>query len=306
MSCIKRWCTRSPAVRRIPILFLEKKKNRLRRGQALRPKIKSHGSCDLAGAFELQPRSDESLLPSFSSEKRDSIERKKRMQALMESIREYPQWYAVLGGAVALCLFAWSRALRAAKKRQGRRTALIAALEHEKALRQEFAQVTPAMLRETDAERLTEGLCCKVQMALEQAPALREAYDALPEPQRLLYALGYVVQDGREALSGFFRKNGPPLTDDALRAVLLLCGAEDCDVFARMHAMFDEENERVSLTREAVQALDERWAALAGEQDGARYAGAKDYAIVHSGLFLDPLQSNSAQGAKEEEQPCNR
>jgi hypothetical protein len=114
---------------------------------------------------------------------------------------------------------------------------------------------------------------------------MQAAYGALPEPRRLVYALGYVVQDGREHLSGFFRKNGQPLTAAALEAVRRLLGGECAAVFEREYDAFDEANETVSLVKGDIAAADARWDELARAAGEGLYAGAKEYILANSQFF---------------------
>ncbi|MDR2686131.1 MAG: hypothetical protein LBB75_00125 [Oscillospiraceae bacterium] len=208
------------------------------------------------------------------------------LEAVRQSMREYPALYAVVAGAAALCLFLWVMAVRSSRRRRGERDALIAALEYEKELRAQFKAVTRQQLIDTPPGRLVEGLCCGIQARLEKEPDMQAAYDALPQARRLVYALGYVLQDGREALSGFFRKNGQPLTRAALEAAWCLVGGEYAEIFQREYDAFDEDNEQVSLVRQAVAADDARFAALALERGGALYAQAKEFILANSADFL--------------------
>jgi len=205
---------------------------------------------------------------------------------IIQSIKEYPGLYLILLAAVVGCGVLWGLALRASRKRRGKRDALIAQLEREAALRREFAGVTREKLIDTPAERLVEGLCVCIQARLEEQKDMREAYDALTEHERLVYALGYVIQDGRENLSGFFKVNGPPLTDDALEAVLRFLDEGAAGIFQREFRAFDERNETVSLVREIIDSLDAEWARLREEAGEAFYGEVKEFILANSGAFL--------------------
>ncbi|MDR2753346.1 MAG: hypothetical protein LBB50_03450 [Oscillospiraceae bacterium] len=210
------------------------------------------------------------------------------MYALLQSIRAYPTAYVILLAAVAICVFAWAKALQAGRRRQAKKQALIAVLEHEKKLREEFcdAALTQQKLIDTPPERLVEGLSTNIQLWMERQKDLRAAFDALPTPKRLIYALGYVVQDGREGLGMFFRKNGQPLTGAALEAVKLLTSDVFCALFQKEYDAFDEENETVSLAQEQIDCQDRKFSALKEEQGEALYATAKTYILENSVVFL--------------------
>ena len=206
---------------------------------------------------------------------------------IQESMQDYPTLYIFVLAALLVCLFLWVIAMRAARRRRGEKEALIAVLEHEKALRTQFQNVTQQLLIDTPSERLIEGLCCNIQMALEKQPDMQAAYDALPRPRRLIYALGYVIQDGRGALSEFFRKNGQPLTGAALEAVQRLVGGEYAEIFLREFEAFDEETEGVSFVKEDIAAADSLARALRQEQGETLYVEAKEYILANSLQFVD-------------------
>ena len=194
---------------------------------------------------------------------------------------ERPVQVAILIAALLLCVYAWLRALRQAKKRAAAKSKLIATLEYEKKLRQDFKSLDRSLLASTPPERLIEGVCCHIQMALEEAPVMEEAFAALSEPERLIYALGYVAQDSRKGLSAFFRANGKPLTPAALEAVERLIGGEYAALFRQAYAAFDEDNEIASLIKERVQAWDEAFEALVRGREDQIYSEAKDYIIAN-------------------------
>ena len=208
------------------------------------------------------------------------------LETIRQSVRDYPALFVAVGAAALLCLFLWVIAMRASRRRRGEKEALIAVLEHEKALRTQFRAVTQQLLIDTQPERLIEGLCCSIQMALEAQPDMRAAYDALPQPRRLVYALGYVVQDGGGRLSEFFRRNGQPLTGAALEAAWRLVGGEYAEIFQREYDAFDEENEGASLVKEDVAAADARFAELLLEQGEKLYLEAKEYILANSVDFI--------------------
>ena len=205
----------------------------------------------------------------------------------LQSIQEHPIMYSIVLLLIVLCGFAWSKAMKASRRRHARRDAIIAELEHEKALRQQFKFPTLQQLEETPPMRLLEGLCCHVQMRLEKADDMEAAFAALPEPARFVYALGYLVQDSRAALSEFFRKNGQPLTGAAMQAADKLLPVEYAELFRAQYAAFDEEDETASLIESEVEAADARFCVLLEEQGEALYDQAKAYVLSNSAVFVN-------------------
>ncbi|MDR1928046.1 MAG: hypothetical protein LBQ33_05350 [Oscillospiraceae bacterium] len=202
---------------------------------------------------------------------------------MIKAIAEHPLLALALLASIVLCVFAWQRALRAAKRRQAQKEKLIEALEREKKLRADFASLTRQQMDDSPAERLMEGVCCNIQLWLEAQPDMNAAYAALPLPKRLLYALGYVVQDSRKGLTHFFRANGRPLTPDALQAVEQLVGGGYAAVFRRAYDAFDEENEEASVLPAYTAQWDEDFAKAAAQP--GLYDRAKDYVLAHAEVF---------------------
>ena len=204
----------------------------------------------------------------------------------LRSIQEYPTLYIILLTTVIVCVVLWVLALRSSKKRNAKRDALIARLEREHALRREFETPTRQQLIDAPPERLLEGLCARTQGRLEDQKDLRAAFGALPELERHVYALGYVIQDGREALSGFFKANGPPLTDAALEAALRFLDEDSASIFQQEFDAFDERNETISLVRETIDSLDAQWKCQKEAAAEAFYREAKESVLSNCDIFL--------------------
>ena len=204
---------------------------------------------------------------------------------MLQSIQDFPVFYIVAVLLFCLCVFAWAKATKASRRRNAKRDAIIAELQHEKQLRREFKAPTLQQLEETPPERLIEGLCCQVQAKLEKADDMEEAFAALPEPARLVYALGYVITESRNTLSEFFRNFKQPLSGTAWQAVQTCMPKDYAEIFGEQYAAFDEENEATSFNESAILALDERFRALYNEQGEALFEQAKAYVLSHFSVF---------------------
>ena len=205
----------------------------------------------------------------------------------LQSIQDHPIAYSIVLLLIVVCIFAWSKALKASRRRHARRDAIIAELEREKALRREFKTPTQQQLEDSPPARLLEGLCAHVQARLEKEDDMEAAFHALPEPARFVYALGYVVQDSRERLSDFFRKNGQPLTGVAMQAVDDHIGGEFAELFRAQYEAFDEENEAASLIESEVETADARFSALTESLGEELYLPAKNYILANPGVFTN-------------------
>lgn len=206
---------------------------------------------------------------------------------MMQSVRDYPLLYAAIGVVAVICAALWFKAMQASRRRTARREVIIAELRRVNRLKHAFAAPTLQLLEDSDPEYLVEGLCCWIQTRLEAQEDMEAAYAALPEPQRLVYALGYVIQDGRERLSEFFRKNGQPLTGAAMQAAQLLLEPQAAALFQREFEAFDVEHEAVSVLADEIDALDKQFCALTEEMGALFYAKAKSYVLSNNGIFIE-------------------
>jgi hypothetical protein len=221
------------------------------------------------------------------------------MPMILKSFKEYYLVWLALAAAIFCCVFLWYQAVRSSRARRARQAALVARLDREKALREEFQTPTRALLLKTPANRLVEGLCGNVQRWLDAQPDMRAAFQALPKPCRWVYALGYVIQDSRledgsYILSEFFRKNGEPLLTAAMEAVQEIVGGEYAEIFNHLFAAFDNENETVSLLDNDVLLQDARFYGLHQESENAPedlpYLGVKDYILANADYFTNSRQ----------------
>lgn len=170
-------------------------------------------------------------------------------------------WYLipVFVVLIGLTIFAWIKAIVSGQKRKEEREKIIAQLEKEKALRNQFRVLNESMLADPtiDDERLVFGFAVNVQMSIEKLDDMNDEFVKLNEVKQNVYALNYVFEDSKYAsLSDFFRANGEPLTSIAQRAVREVVGGEFEKIFTAQFAMLDDNNEEISFDESKVNALD--------------------------------------------------
>ncbi|MDR2647451.1 MAG: hypothetical protein LBB67_04940 [Oscillospiraceae bacterium] len=207
---------------------------------------------------------------------------------IMKAADAYPWLVILLAVVFALCVFAWFKALKRAKRRGQKKQELIAKLEHEKKLRDDFAVLTQQTLIDTPPARLAEGVCCSIQLWLESQTNLNAAFESLPDEKKMLYALGYVMADTQKSLSHFFRANGKPLTPWALYAVNQLVGGAFAGLFAAAYEAFDEDSD-VSLDKTAIAQWDEAFAQLidSNQKRDILLQPAKDFILANAVLLCE-------------------
>ena len=108
----------------------------------------------------------------------------------------------------------------------------------------------------TDDTELLHGVAMNIQVFLENATNMNEAFDALPGEKKFIYTLEYFDEDAKNTLSAFFKNNGAPLLPllpDALAAV----GADKyIETISPLLSMYDPDSE-VSVDYAVVGKADE-------------------------------------------------
>ena len=169
------------------------------------------------------------------------------MKDLFNYIASKPYVGVIIAVLIIAAVFMWIKAVSASQKSREEREAIIAKLEKEKALREEFKTIDGSKFETDDNERLLCGIAANIQMFLEKQTDMNAAFEALPEEKKSIYALNYVFEDAKEdKLSQFFTANGQPLTGKAQKAVESIIGGRFSEVFASAYKMTDGDCEDVS------------------------------------------------------------
>ena len=78
---------------------------------------------------------------------------------------------------------------------------------------------------------------CHLQQRLEKQADMTAAFQACTEPEREMYALYYLCEDGVQKLSRFFRINGEPLLSLAPRALRHIDAQEEARIAAEEYEL---------------------------------------------------------------------
>lgn len=179
---------------------------------------------------------------------------------ILHAFAEYKVLSLILLAAVVLMVFAWSKALRAAKKHNAEREAILAKLAEEKELRETYAHLTPALVQSADVPQMVRGIALGLQAELEQATDVNASFLSLPAAQQDVYALNFVFFEDADTLSRFFRLNGKPLTTAARDAAARVFDPRTAALFDKGYRMFDDADETTSALPADVDALDRAFA----------------------------------------------
>ncbi len=176
---------------------------------------------------------------------------------------ERPYLIAILAALVVLTLFVCIKAGQASARRGKANEALIKKLKEETELRNEFAVLTQTLIKNADSARLFRGVALNLQKKISDAADMESEFAKFSGEQKMIYALSFVVEDGIEKLSNFFRINGKPVTDNALNVFGKLFDGRAYEIFASEYNSFDPDNEEVSVIPEEIERLDTEFASLA-------------------------------------------
>lgn len=206
---------------------------------------------------------------------------------MLENIREYWYLWLILVLLSAFTVFMFRQAALRGRKRRAARDAQIALLEHTRLLKERYGSLDEAKLQDTQDGMLFEGVAANIQMYLEKQPHMDRAFGALNVPRQTVYALWYFAEDADKKLSGFFRKNGEPLTTAAVRGLQEIGAGKLAATAREAWNMFDEDNESVSLDVNRLGELDTQYAHLREKMD--LHALAAAYIHNHAAAFLEPF-----------------
>ena len=207
--------------------------------------------------------------------------------SMFQYIAQHPWVGAALVLLIALTVFVWCKAITSGKKRNEEREKIIADLEREKALRNEFRNPDESTFSEDkDDYRLIVGMCANVQMRLEKASNMNVAFSELSEVKKNTYCLGYVFEDSKNKLSEYFRSNGEPLLSASKNAVNEVIGGDFGEIFNKEFVMLDENDETTSVDNDLLSKYDNQFSNLISEKGAEIYKKTAEYIRSNKDEFL--------------------
>lgn len=170
------------------------------------------------------------------------------------------QWYlwVLLVIVSILAIFVWIKAMAASRIRREklRKEAEIWKKDYE--LRQEFKTLTFEKINSTDTNKMLSGVCMNIQIELENATDMNEAFLKLPEEKKYIYCLEYFDEDASKSLSTFFKNNGSPLTDYIVEAIKTIGCEEILPLIEAVYPMYDD-NSDVSIDYTIIDKTDDKF-----------------------------------------------
>ena len=170
------------------------------------------------------------------------------------------QWYlwVLLVIVSILAIFVWIKAMAASRIRREklRKEAEIWKKDYE--LRQEFKTLTFEKINSTDTNKMLSGVCMNIQIELENATDMNDAFLDLPQEKKYIYCLEYFDEDAIKSLSTFFKNNGSPLTDYIVEAIKTIGYEEILPLIETVYPMYDD-NSDVSIDYTIIDKTDDKF-----------------------------------------------
>ena len=170
------------------------------------------------------------------------------------------QWYLWLLLVIVsiLAVFVWIKAMSASRIRREKLKKEAEIWKKDYELRQEFKTLTLEKLNSTDTNKMLSGVCMNIQIALENATDMNEAFIELPKEKKYIYCLNYFDEDATKSLSTFFKNNGSPLTDFIIEAIKNVGYEEILPLVESLYPMYDD-NSNVSVDYTIIDKSDDKF-----------------------------------------------
>lgn len=192
---------------------------------------------------------------------------------MIQYFLERPYLIFLMVALVALTVFVCIKAGQASSRHSKEVEKIMKKLKEENVLRNEFSSLTDSLIDNSDPARLFKGVALNLQKKVSDASDMNAEFDGLCDEQKEIYALSFVVEDGGEKLSEFFRANGQPLTGVALDAVKNLFYGRIAEIFEKEYNMFDSDNEEVSFAASEIESLDAEFSKLVSADELSAASG---------------------------------
>ena len=196
------------------------------------------------------------------------------------------QWYlwVLLLVVTILAIFVCIKASSASRIRREklRKEAEIWKKDYE--LRQEFRTLSLEKLNSTDNNKMLSGVCMNIQIDLENAPDMNEAFFKLPDEKKYIYCLEYFDEDAIKSLSTFFKNNGAPLTDFVIDAIKAVGYNEILPLVETLYPMYDD-NSDISIDYAVIEKTDDKFKEIYNQNK--LYDLVTKYVKANKEIFID-------------------
>lgn len=194
--------------------------------------------------------------------------------------------WILLALAVVLLIFMCRKASKTSKEHYRRQEELKQQLIHQAELKRDFEELTKEKIENTPDEKLLEGAAASIQFHLERHIDMEERFGELPLSCKYVYTLQYLIEDTKDCLYEFFKKNGEPLTGLVSQAAdEVFQNKKLTEIIKQEYNMSDDNNEEVSVDADEILRLDKEFAEIISTTDVSGLSA--KYIREHSEDFLN-------------------
>ncbi len=179
---------------------------------------------------------------------------------MLESMIEF--WYLWLVAAVLVVVLipVIIKTSKSVAKRNEANEKMQKEFERIKMLNEKYSELDREKVLSADAKELSEGVTAVLQYKLEKSQTPDADFLNEEKWKREVYALNYFDEDvTADSLSFFFRHNGGPLPQEAVNGIDSIGYDKIKSVVGQMYAMCDDKNESVSVDKNRIAELDEKF-----------------------------------------------
>lgn len=193
--------------------------------------------------------------------------------------------WILLALAVVLLIFMCRKASKTSKEHYRRQEELKQQLIHQAELKRDFEELTKEKIENTPDEKLLEGAAASIQFHLERHIDMEERFGELPLSCKYVYTLQYLIEDTKDGLYEFFKKNGEPLTGLVSQAAdEVFQNKKLTEIIKQEYNMSDDNNEEISVDSDEISRLDKEFAEIIKVTDVSGLSA--KYIREHSKDFL--------------------
>jgi hypothetical protein len=196
------------------------------------------------------------------------------------------QWYlwVLLLVVSILAIFVCIKASAASRTRREKLKKEAEIWKKDYELRQEFRTLSLEKLNSTDNNKMLSGVCMNIQIELENAPDMNEAFSMLPNEKKYIYCLEYFEEDATKSLSTFFKNNGAPLTDFVTQAIKAIGYNEILPLVETLYPMYDD-NSDTSIDYTIIEKTDDKFKEIYNQNK--LYDLVTKYVKANKEIFID-------------------
>lgn len=192
---------------------------------------------------------------------------------ILDYFRQHPLVGAEIAVLFIAVIFLWMKVLKDRGAHNAETEAILKRLKEENKLRSDFVNLTKELADSSDTVSLFRGVSLNLQKRISDSVDMEKEFSLLTDEQRMIYALGFVVEDGGEKLSGFFAENGKPLTDEAKKAVEAMLPEDAVEIFNKEYFAYDPDDETTSLIAGETEKSDEAFSKIVSADEIMKSGG---------------------------------